>query len=84
MTVATIEVFTAGCPVCDSGVALVREIAGKDHEVIVTDLHRDADAASRAAGYGVKTVPAVTVDGSLVGCCQNSGPRREDLTSALR
>ena len=80
---ATVEVFTAGCPVCQSGVELVREVAGPDHEVIIADVHQDADAARKAAGYGVKTVPAVVVDGSLIGCCRNTGPRRDDLTAAL-
>lgn len=68
---------------CDSAVRLVRKVASNDREVIVTDLHRDADAASKAAEYGERTVPAVVVDGSLVSCRRNSGPRREYLASAL-
>jgi glutaredoxin len=80
---AKVEIFTAGCPVCDQGVQLVREVAGERHEVIVHDLRQDARAAEQASAYGIKTVPAVVVDGSLLGCCQNTGPRREDLTAAL-
>ena len=81
---AKVEIFTAGCPVCDQGVQLVREVAGEGHVVIVHDLRQDARAADLAFAYGVKAVPAVVVDGSLLGCCQNTGPRREDLTAALR
>jgi glutaredoxin len=80
---AKVEVFSAGCPICDQGVRLVREVAGQGHEVIVHNLREDARAADRASAYGVKTVPAVVVDGSLVPCCQNTGPRREELTAAL-
>jgi glutaredoxin 3 len=78
-----IEVFTAGCPICEPAVGLVRESAGEGHEVIVRDLRQDSDAAEAAVGYGIKTVPAVVVDGSLLGCCTNTGPVREELTAAL-
>jgi len=80
---AKVEIFTAGCPVCDQGVQLVREVAGEGHEVIVHYLRQDERAAERASSYGVRTVPAVVVNGSLLGCCQNTGPRREDLRAAL-
>jgi glutaredoxin len=82
MAKRSIEVFTAGCPVCEPGVALVREAAG-GHEVTVRDLHRDPDAAEQARRYGIKTVPAVVVDGALLGCCRTTGPTREELTAAL-
>ena len=77
-----IEIFTAGCPVCDPGVQLVREAAGVDHEVIVRDLHEDRGAAEQADAYGIRTLPAVVVDGSLLGCCRNTGPTREELAAA--
>ncbi|HEX9316792.1 MAG TPA: thioredoxin family protein [Actinomycetota bacterium] len=64
---AKVEIFTAGCPVCDQGVQLVREVAGEGHEVIVHYLRQDERAAERASSYGVRTVPAVVVDGSLLG-----------------
>lgn len=79
----SIEVFTAGCPVCEPGVELVREAEGADHDVTIRDLHQDPAAAEQARRYGIKTVPAVVVDGSLLGCCRSTGPTREDLTSAL-
>ena len=80
---ATVEVFTAGCPVCGPGVHLVREVAADRHEVVVHDLRQDAQAAERASALGVTTVPAVVVDGALLACCQNCGPTREDLVAAL-
>jgi glutaredoxin 3 len=77
-----IELFSAGCPLCEQGEALVREVAGKHQEVTIHDLRKDASAASRAAEHGVNVVPAVLVDGELLGCCRNTGPSREELIAA--
>jgi predicted DsbA family dithiol-disulfide isomerase len=87
-----VEVFTAGCPVCEPAVRLVQEMACPDCEITVHDLRQTegsaftdspgATAAMKAAEYGIKTVPAVVVDGRLVLCCQNSGPNREELAAA--
>lgn len=75
-----VEVFTAGCPMCDPTVQLVREMACPECEVIVDDLH--ASGVEKARQYGVATVPAVVVDGELAQCCRHDGPRREDLEAA--
>jgi hypothetical protein len=84
-----IEVFTAGCPVCEPAVQLVKELACPDCEVTIHDLRQsgaafrgDASAAERAAQYGIKTVPAVVVNANLLSCCQHSGPNREELSRA--
>src|SRR5687767_2745707 len=61
-----IELFSAGCPVCVEGEALVRELAGDDQEVVVHDLRHDEAAATLAAEQGIKAVPAVVVDGRLL------------------
>ena len=87
-----VEVFTAGCPVCEPAVRLVEEMACPDCEVTVHDLRPPEGsaftdspgpaAADNAAEYGITTIPAVVVDGRLVSCCQNSGPNREELAAA--
>lgn len=87
-----VEVFTAGCPVCEPAVQLVQEMACPDCEVTIHDLHQTegsaftgdpgSTAAEKAAEYGLTTVPAVVVDGRLVSCCQNSGPNRDELAAA--
>jgi hypothetical protein len=84
-----VEVFTAGCPVCEPAVQLVKELACPDCEVTVHDLRQtgeaftaEASAAQRAAQYGIKAVPAVVVNGNLVSCCQTSGPKRDELSQA--
>ncbi len=75
-----VDVFAAGCPMCDPAVQLVRELAGSDDEVAVHDLRQEG--AEQARAYGVRTVPAVLVDGQLAACCQTSGPDRATLEAA--
>lgn len=75
-----IEVFTAGCPVCEPAVALVREMACPDCEVTVYELSKRG--SEKAAKYGIKTVPAVVVDGNLALCCDVPGPTGEALAKA--
>ncbi|CAN5881626.1 hypothetical protein BH23ACT12_BH23ACT12_06390 [soil metagenome] len=75
-----VEVFTAGCPVCEPTVRLVRETACSDCEVTVYDLN--VEGADRARQYAVKTVPAVAVNGSLLPCCENQGVSAEELEAA--
>ena len=60
-----IEVFSAGCPLCEDA---VRQAGGLG-EVDVVDI-RSADGAQRARQYGIARVPAVVVDGRLGECCQ--------------
>jgi hypothetical protein len=75
-----VEVFTAGCPVCDPAVTMVKDLACPDCEVTVYDLRESG--AEKAAGYGIKTVPAVVVDGRLSACCDTGGVNRADLEAA--
>lgn len=80
---AHIDVYTAGCPLCESAVHQATEAAGDRHEIAVHDLHRDQDAASAARKAGVTTVPAIVVDGGLLGCCRSGGVSRSELDDAL-
>jgi hypothetical protein len=77
-----IEIFSAGCPICEAGEARVRELAGGHQVVVVHDLRNDAAAAAKAAEQGINAVPAVVVDGRLLGCCSNAGPDRDELVAA--
>ncbi len=77
-----IEIFSAGCPVCEEGTARVRALAGDDEEIVVLDLRADEVAARRAVEHGIKAVPAVVVDGQLLACCRNTGPTEEELIAA--
>lgn len=81
-----IEVFTAGCPLCDETVKLVKSLACEACEVVVRDLAAGCETGEcrdGAAAYGISRVPAVVVDGKLIGCCVNQQPvTREALLAA--
>jgi hypothetical protein len=76
-----VEIFSAGCGVCDDAVSLVRRLACPSCDVRVLDM-ADASIASRARELGIKTVPAVVVDGELADCCRGAGPTEESLRQA--
>ena len=75
-----VEVFTAGCPVCEPAVQTVRDLACPDCEVTVYNLNESG--VERAAEVGVKTLPSVVVEGRIVSCCDNRGPSRQELAEA--
>ena len=76
-----VEIFTAACPCCDEAVQLVERVACSSCDVEILDMHQ-ADIAERAKGYGVKSVPAVVIDGQLAACCSNRGVDEETLRAA--
>ena len=76
-----IEVFSAGCSICDRTVELVKRIACDSCEVNVLDMH-DADVAKRAESFGIKSLPAVVIDGKVAACCAERGPDEATLRSA--
>jgi glutaredoxin len=76
-----IEVFSAGCPACEDTIALVNQIACPACEVSVLDMH-DAKIAQRAKSLGIRSVPAVVIDGKLADCCVGRGPEEGTLRAA--
>ena len=76
-----IEIFTAGCGVCDQTVAQVRAIACSSCDITVLDTHDDAVVA-RARALGVRRIPAVVVDGRLLDCCAGGGCDEATLRAA--
>lgn len=76
-----IEVFSAGCPACEEAISQVKSIACPSCEVTVQEMS-DPDVAQRAKSLGVRRVPAVVVDGELVGCCRDSGFNEQALRDA--
>lgn len=67
-----VEVFSAGCAVCDEAIALFERVACASCEVTVHDM-KDISAARRAKALGIRSVPAVVIDGQLAACCQGRG-----------
>jgi len=80
-----VEVFTAGCPLCDETVKLVRDLACSNCEVQVYDLREGCatnECREKASEYGINRVPAVVIDGKLAECCQNQQPVSRELLVA--
>ena len=68
MTLRQVEVFTAGCPLCDEAVQLVQNLACPSCRVDVLDMQDEA-TQEKAKAYGVARVPAIAVNGTLADCC---------------
>ena len=65
-TTRKIEVFSAGCAVCEETIEMVVNAAGSSCEIIVQDM-KDTRIAEHAKSLGIHSVPAVVIDGRLVG-----------------
>jgi len=76
-----IEVFSAGCPACGQTIALVERLACPSCEVTVLDMNEPA-VAERARSLGVRSVPAVAINGKLADCCAGRGPDEAVLREA--
>ena len=76
-----IEVFSAGCPVCEDTVQLVNRLACPSCEVSVLDMN-DSAVSKRATDLGIRSVPAVVIDGTLADCCAGRSPNEATLRAA--
>ena len=73
MTKRRVEVFTAGCPICDETVTLVTSVTCPCCDVQIYDLRegcRTNECREKTSAYGVTAVPSIAVDGVLLECCQ--------------
>ncbi len=76
-----VEIFSAGCPLCDEAISLVKSIACPSCEVEVLDMNK-SDVVARAKQYGINRVPSVVVNGKLAGCCAAGGVEVASLRAA--
>ncbi len=76
-----IEIFSADCPACEETVQMVNQIACPSCDVEVLDMRQD-ETAARAKQYGVRSVPAVVIDGKLADCCAGRGVEEATLKAA--
>ncbi len=67
-----VEIFSAGCAICQDTIDLVRRIACPSCDVSVLDM-QESSVAARAKKLGVTSIPAVAVDGQLADCCAGRG-----------
>jgi glutaredoxin len=76
-----IEVFSAGCPLCDEAEKKVRDLACSSCDVTVLNMN-DPKTMERAKQLGIQSVPAIAIDGKLAACCSNRGIDEETLQNA--
>ena len=76
-----VEIFSAGCSVCDETVSLVNSMACPDCEVSVLDMKKP-EVAQRAKTLGISSIPAVLIDGKIAECCSGRGVDAETLRRA--
>jgi glutaredoxin 3 len=77
----TIDIFSAGCPACEDTIELVNRVACPSCEVTVLDM-RNPEIARRAKSLGIRSVPAVVINGQLADCCAGRGPDEQMLRAA--
>ncbi len=77
-----VEVFSAGCALCEEVIDAVRGEAGSSFEVIVCNM-TDARVLKRAEQLGIRSVPAVAIDGKLASCCAGRGVDVQVLKNEL-
>ena len=80
-TKRTIEIFSAGCPACEETVTIVKQAACPSCEVTVLDMH-NPEVARRAKSLGIRSLPAVVINGVLADCCAGRGVDEATLRAA--
>ena len=75
-----VEVFTAGCPVCQGVVDMVNELTCPDCDVTIHNLNKN-EGVEEAKAYGVTAMPSVVVNGQLLDCCKRGPITKDDLES---
>jgi hypothetical protein len=76
-----IGVFSAGCSCCVETIDLIRKAACPSCDVTVLDM-RKPGVAERARGLGIRSIPAIVIEGKLANCCSSRGPEMETLRAA--
>jgi len=66
-----VEIFSAGCAFCHEVIDVVRREVGSSSQIIVHNM-MDARSLARAEEFGIRSVPAVVIDGKLAPCCTGS------------
>ena len=76
-----VEIFGAGCAVCDELVERVRGMACPSCDIVVLNM-KQPDVVKRAKELRVSSIPAVAINGTLADCCSGRGPDEEALRTA--
>ncbi len=76
-----VEIFTAGCYLCDDVVKLVEGIVCDSCEVSIYNLNNEGQDKARA--YGIASVPTVVVNGKIADCCRQGTVSKSELVAAV-
>lgn len=76
-----VEIFSAGCPACQTAIELVNRLACSSYEISILDMN-DINVAKRAYDLGVRLVPAIAINGLLASCCSGAGVEEQALRAA--
>ncbi len=76
-----IEVYSAGCSICNDVVDKVREAARKSCDIVIRDMMLP-EVQRDAAGLGILSLPAIVIDGTLANCCSGRGVDLDVLRQA--
>ncbi len=76
-----VEVFSAGCALCEDTIVELNGIAGSK-EVTILDMD-DPAVVSRAKSLGIASIPAVLVNGKPADCCAGRGVDVATVKAAL-
>ena len=73
-----VEIFSAGTHIDDKAIELVNELACPSCDVRVLDV-QDSEVTQRAEELGIRSVPAIVIDGTLAECCAGRVPDADAL-----
>ena len=76
-----IEVFSAGCNVCETTVEQINAAACPSCDIVVLDM-KDPNVAARAEDLSIRSIPTVLVDGKITDCCSGRGVNIDVLRAA--
>ena len=76
-----VEIFSAGCATCNDAIEIVNKAACSSCEVVVHDM-KDMQVVRRAKELGIRSVPAVVMEGKLAACCSGRGIDEQTLRTA--
>ncbi len=78
----TVEIFSAGCQVCEDFATRVKKMACPSCEVTVLDM-KELEVSNRAKSLNIRSLPFVVIDGRVTDCCDGRGPDEDGLRTAL-
>ncbi len=77
----TIEVISAGSPLCEETIQLVNRNACLSCKTFKYDI-KNPDVSNRAKSLGIRSIPAIVIDGKLTEYCADRGPDVAALQTA--